>query len=142
MFLGQYEHTIDEKGRMTIPARFRELLGDGGYITFGFDHNLIVLTTESFNVKAQKANEPGITNSDARFFRRFFFAKAHRLEFDKAGRILIPQFLREQAGLSNAAIVAGVGTDFEIWSPERWAEQTDLMQDAEAIAERFEKLDI
>lgn len=142
MFLGQSSNAIDEKGRITIPARFRELLGDSAYVTLGLSQNLIVLPEQSFLEKADKANAPGMTNLDANFFRELFFANASHLEFDKAGRALIPQFLRDAAGLSNSAVVAGVGMNFEIWNPDRWAKQLARMQDPEYIAERLKRLDI
>lgn len=142
MFLGQFEHTIDEKGRMTIPARFRELLGEGGYVTLGLDQNLVVMTAETFKKRAEKALEPGLTNENARIFRRVYFSSAAELQFDKNGRILIPQFLRSSAHLENAAVVTGVGADFEIWSPQLWADQIAKMQDPVFLAEHTNMLNI
>ena len=131
MFLGQYEHTIDEKGRMTIPARFREMLEDGAYIMLGLDQNLMVMTASYYEQKAEKANEQSITNEDARMLKRLLFSTASRVEFDKAGRILIPQFLRNLTGMQNSAVVVGVGQLFEIWTPERWGEQLTQLQDSQ-----------
>jgi len=142
MFLGQYELTIDEKGRMTIPARFREMLEDGAYIMLGLDQNLMVMTASYYEQKAEKANEQSITNEDARMLKRLLFSTASRVEFDKAGRILIPQFLRSLANLQSSAMVVGVGELFEIWVPERWAEQLRQLQDAENLARRFAALNI
>lgn len=142
MFLGQYEHSIDEKGRMTIPARYREMLANGGYLTLGLDQNLVVMTAETFERRSAKALEPGITNEDARIFRRVFFGNAAPLEFDKNGRILIPQFLRSRVHLENAAIVTGTGEDFEIWSPQLWAEQLNKMQDPVFLAVHTNSLNI
>lgn len=142
MFLGQYEHIIDEKGRMTIPARFRELLAEGAYITQGFDQNLIVMTTASFNNISERVNQMSVTDSNARQLRRLMFSRADRVDFDKAGRILIPQFLRQSNCLENSAMVVGVGNHFEIWSPELWKKQNDLLQDAEANNQRYATLDL
>ncbi len=124
MFTGRYEHSIDEKGRMTFPARFREDLGEaGGYLTLGFDRNLIVYTTTDFTKISQRLNHLSLTDENARVLRRLIFSNAVQLEFDKAGRILIPQYLRQAAALDDTAVVAAAGDYFEIWSPERWAEQ-------------------
>ena len=142
MFLGQYEHIIDEKGRMTIPARYRELLADGAYITQGFDQNLIVLTTASFASIYERVNQMSVTDPNARQLRRLIFSRADRLEFDKAGRILIPQFLRQTNCLESQAMVVGVGNYFEIWSPELWRRQNDLLQDAESNNERYATLNL
>jgi len=142
MFLGQYEHIIDEKGRMTIPARFRELLADGAFITQGFDQNLIVLTTASFTSIYERVNQMSVTDPNARQLRRLIFSRADRLDFDKAGRILIPQFLRQVNCLETGAMVVGVGNYFEIWSPELWRKQNDLLQDAETNNQRFATLNL
>jgi MraZ protein len=142
MFLGQYEHTIDEKGRLTVPSRFRELLQDGAYITQGFDQNLVVLTAATFDHISSRVNRMSMTDPTARQLKRLIFSHADRLEVDRVGRILIPQFLRASAQLDGAAIMVGVGDYFEIWSPERWQEQNTLLQDGEANAQRFAALDL
>lgn len=142
MFLGQYEHIIDQKGRVTIPARYRDLLEDGAYVTQGFDEDLIVLPTPMFERLYQRVNQLSLTDLDARMLRRLFFSGADRVEVDKAGRILIPQFLRQYAHLETSATVIGVGDYFEIWSPELWNKQSNLLQDAAANAQRFSALDL
>lgn len=143
MFLGQYHHTIDNKGRLTIPARFRELLAaEGAYITLGFDQNLMVLTVPSFDQIYQRINHTSMTDPTARLLKRLIFSGADQVGVDKTGRILIPQFLREAAELDSEAVVVGVGDYFEIWSPELWAGQMAQIEDAEANAQRFMALDI
>ncbi len=142
MFLGQYEHAIDEKGRTTIPARYRELLENGAYITHGFDHNLIVLTAATFEDIYQRVNKMSMTDPATRLIRRLIFSNADRVDIDRAGRILIPQFLRQAASLDGAATIVGVGEYFEIWSPENWAGQSELLQDSETNAQRFAALDL
>jgi MraZ protein len=142
MFLGQYEHAIDDKGRLTIPARFRDLLISGAYITQGFDENLIVLTAPLFEKIYEQVNQMSMTNPSARLFRRLFFSHADWVVADKSGRILIPQFLRQAANLTHGAVIVGVGNHFEIWSPERWTEQDNLLSDSEANAQRFAALDL
>ena len=142
MFLGQFQHSIDEKGRMTIPVRFRELLEDGAFITEGFDSNLLVLTKENFETMTEKVEKLSLTNPRTREFKRIFFGGASRVEFDRAGRILIPVFLRDKAQLTGEAIVVGMGESFEIWSPDIWKQQQETLNVAKADEQRFADLDI
>jgi MraZ protein len=142
MFLGRYDHNIDEKGRLTIPARFRELLENGAYVTQGFDRNLMVLTAPSFDHISTRVNQLSMTDPVARQLKRLIFSSAERCEIDRAGRMLLPQFLRESARLNGSAIIVGAGDFFEIWSPDLWAEQNELLQDAETNAQRFAALDL
>jgi MraZ protein len=142
MFLGTYEHTIDEKGRMTIPVRFRELIIDGAYVTLGIDHNLLVLTNDAFNKLSERINAMSITNSTARDLRRLMFANAVQIETDKAGRIIIPNFLRAKVQLESQAIVIGAGIYFEIWSPQIWSPKSENILNSEINNQRFETLDL
>lgn len=142
MFLGQHQHTIDEKGRMTIPARYRDLLEEGAYITQGFDQNLMVMTAAAFERMAARVNQMSITDPTARQLRRLIFSNAERIEFDRAGRILIPLFLRSAAHMQNVGMVVGVGNHFEIWSLELWEANQAQFQDTDANAIKFESLDL
>ena len=142
MFLGQYRHNLDEKGRLTIPSKFRDVLADGAYLTQGFDRNLRLLTRSDFEAMADKINRLSMTDPSIRQLRRLIFANASEVQLDRIGRTLIPQFLREFVGLDNEAIIVGVGEAIEIWSPEAWAEQEGLLQDADANAQRFVELDL
>jgi MraZ protein len=143
MFLGRFYHTLDDKGRLTIPARFRDLLlPDGAYVMQGFDKNLLVLPTAAFNVLSQEVNQKSMTDPTSRLLRRLVFSTANRLEFDRAGRILIPQFLRQSAGLDTDVVVVGAGRYFEIWSPDAWEAQDEQLQDAQANAQRFSAFDL
>jgi MraZ protein len=142
MFLGQYHHNLDEKGRLTIPARFRDALAEGAFLTQGFDRNLRLLTQSDFEIMAEKVNHLSMTNPDIRQLRRLIFANASEVQLDRIGRTLIPQFLRDFAGLQGEAVIVGVGEAIEIWSPEAWAEQEGMIQDAEANAQRFAELDL
>lgn len=142
MFLGQYQHTLDNKGRLTIPARYRDLLDDGAYLTQGFDRNLMVMTVSAFEALSRRVNSMSITDSRARLLRRLLFSNGEQVDVDKAGRILIPQFLRQSASLDSDAIVVGGGDYFEIWSPGHWAEQAVRLNDAEANADLFSIFDI
>lgn len=142
MFLGRYEHTIDEKGRLTIPARYRELLEDGAYVTQGFDHNLIVHPVSSFEEMSAKVNQLAFTDPVARQLKRYIFSTAERCDIDKAGRILLPQFLREIAKLDGTVMLVGAGSYFEIWSPSTWMQQNNSLQDTDATANRFAALSL
>ena len=142
MFLGQYEHTIDEKGRLTIPSRYRELLDGGAYITLGFDKNLMVLTAASFGGVSDSIRSTSVTDLDARALKRWIFANANWVEVDRAGRILIPQYLRAKAELEGAAVVVGAGDYFEIWSPAVWEAHNSQTQNTETTARRFSAFNV
>jgi MraZ protein len=141
MFLGQFEHTIDEKGRMTIPARFREELGEVAYITRAFDLNLTVMPESVFESLADRLSDLSVTDPEVRLLQSLIFSNAARAEFDRSGRFLIPQYLRDGAGLKTAAVVVGQGKRFEIWSPELWTEQV-MLQNSPAMAQRFKELNL
>jgi MraZ protein len=141
MFLGRYEHTIDEKGRMTIPARYRELLGDSPYVMHGlFDHNLLVMTAITFEILYDRLSEMSAINEDANDLWHLVFPNAEQLEKDKVGRILIPSPMREFAQLSDTAVVLGVGRFFEIWSPELWTVKS--AQQDPSLIKKFSAFDL
>ncbi|MBG0787694.1 division/cell wall cluster transcriptional repressor MraZ [Chloroflexota bacterium] len=142
MFLGQYEHNIDEKGRITIPAEFREELGDCVVITQGYDGNLQALPLELYELLAERIRGISILDPDSRRLRRIFFSYAKKIEFDKAGRVLLPAFLRDTANLKENAILVGNGEYFELWSPENWQVQQTSLNDVEANEQRFKPLDL
>lgn len=142
MFLGTYEHTLDTKGRMTIPVKYRELLSDGAYITKGFDQNLMVLTAAVFQNLFDRVTSMNMANPTARELRRLMFGNAFGVEVDKAGRILIPQILRTHSSLDSEAIILGNGSYFEIWSPSLWQIHSDEQISIDAKNERYETLDL
>jgi MraZ protein len=140
MFLGQYHHNLDSKSRLTIPSRYRDMLEEGAYVVQGFDGNLIVYTAPAFEQIKQQASQLSVTDQTTRLLNRLIFSTADYLEVDKAGRILIPEFLRQEAGLKDEVVLAGGGDYFEVWSPERWAEQITQLHDPSAISQRFAAL--
>jgi MraZ protein len=143
MFLGQYRHSIDSKGRLTIPSRFRELLlAEGAFVSQGFERYLMVRTVPAFEELSKKVEALSQTVPNSRLLKRLIFSTAEKVEVDRAGRILIPEFLRKSAGLQNETIIVGAWDYFEIWAPETWAEQETELQDAEANAQRFALLDL
>jgi len=143
MFLGQYQHSIDEKGRLTVPVRYREkLAAEGAYVTMGFDHNLMLLTVPAFNKLSVKVNRMSLTNPRARDLRRWLFSRAELVLVDRAGRILIPQFLREAVNLDGEAIFVGAGEYVEIWAPPFWSGQNVQMLATETDDLLFMDLDL
>ncbi len=139
MFMGEYNHTIDPKGRVIIPSKFREALGDEFVVTKGLDGCLFVYDMKEWNVFEEKLKSLPITNKDARRFVRFFLAGAASVEVDKQGRILIPGVLRDFAELLKDVVLIGVASRVEIWSKERW-DGTANYDDVEEIAEHMADL--
>jgi MraZ protein len=142
MFLGQFTHTVDTKGRLTIPVRFREALSSGAYITQGFERNLMVYTTQSFEKLAQRANTLSTTDPEVRAVRRVIFGGATEVDIDSSGRILIPPFLRNYAHLDGETTIVGTGEYFEIWNAESWENELVSVVDPDANAQRFAAFDL
>lgn len=142
MFLGQYQHNLDEKGRLMIPARFRELLPEGAFVTQGFDRCLMVMTPAYFEEVYRRINAMNLADPAVRMLRRQILANAFGVEVDKVGRILVPSILRQFAGLEGEAVVAGQGDYFEVWSPALWADQMAAIQDSEAGQQRYAALNL
>ncbi|MCI0519559.1 MAG: division/cell wall cluster transcriptional repressor MraZ [Chloroflexi bacterium] len=142
MFLGQYLHNLDGKGRLMIPVRYRPALEAGVYATQGFDGNIMLWPVEAFEKIAQRVNQASITDPSSRLLRRLIYSSSDKLELDKAGRILLPDFLRHAAGLDSAVMVVGVGDYLEIWSPALWEGQQAMLVDSQANAGRFSAFDL
>ena len=141
MFLGQFYHTLDEKGRLTVPSRFRDQLSvEGAYVMRGFDQNLMVLPSSTFETWGLRIQQMNMMDPNARMLRRLLYSSADRADIDRAGRILLPQFLRQAAVLESNVVVIGNGDFFEIWSPDSWAAQNTLLEDNEANIARFANL--
>ena len=122
MFMGEYNHTIDAKGRLIIPSRFRDLLGEEFVLTRGLDGCLSIYPMDEWAAFEEKLRALPLTNKDARTFSRFFVAGATNCELDKQGRILVPQTLREFAGLEKDVVLTGNLNRIEVWSKEKWRE--------------------
>lgn len=143
MFLGEYEHNMDDKGRLAIPARFREELGEGVVITRGFDHCLMGFPRPMWEKLAQQVSALSLGQGDARNLRRLLFSGAADIQLDRQGRILIPQNLRDYAQLNEQIIVAGLNTHFEIWSNSKWQAVLDTLDESgSAIAEQLSELGV
>jgi MraZ protein len=141
MFLGEYAHSLDSKGRLAVPAKFRMRLGEGAIVTRGLDGCLVIYPAPEWQEYAEKIDKLPSTQEDARKFKRFVFSGATECEFDRQGRVLIPAFLREYAGLEETAIVVGQYSKVEIWGQARWeAARPKVEDDGEQIAERLSAL--
>ncbi|SMP46604.1 division/cell wall cluster transcriptional repressor MraZ [Anoxynatronum buryatiense] len=125
MFIGEYSHTIDTKGRLSMPARFREILGESFIATKGLDQSLFVYPMEEWRILEDKLKQLPLTNQNARAFVRFFFSGATECELDPQGRIRIPANLREHAELEKEIVIIGAGTRVEIWSQHVWSNYID-----------------
>jgi len=143
MFLGQFQHNLDDKGRLMVPARYRDLLAAGAFITQGFDKCLMVMTDVYFQQVYERINNMNLADPTARMLRRLILSNAYPVEVDKVGRILVPQNLREFLGIASGELtVAGQGDYFEVWTPAEWKSQMDNLQDVEANEQRFSTLDL
>lgn len=120
MFIGEYCHTIDTKGRVSVPAKFREELGESFILTKGLDNCLFIYSMDEWVLLQNKLKQLPLTNKDARAFVRFFFSGATECQLDSQGRIRITNNLRDHASLQKDAVIIGVGTRVEIWSSDEW----------------------
>ena len=141
MFMSRYNHTIDPKGRLSIPSKYREVLGDEFVISKGMDGCLFVYTSEEWETFAVKLKSLPLTNKKARQFARFFLSGAQYVTVDKQGRILVPQDLRSFAGLEKDVVLAGMGSRVEIWDVERWTEN-DSEIDIDETADGMDDLNL
>ena len=137
MLMGEYNHTIDAKGRLIVPAKFREVLGDEFVVTKG----LFVYPNDEWQKFEEKLQTLPLTNKNARQFTRFFLAGAASVEVDKQGRILLPSVLREFAGLEKDVVLVGVASRIEIWSKDRWLQSISTYDDdMDEVAANMESL--
>ncbi len=138
MFMGEYQHSVDEKGRMIIPAKFREALGPSFVVTRGLDNCLFVYPMQEWTVLEGKLKSLPLMKSDARAFTRFFFSGATECELDKQGRVNLPNTLVEYAKLKKECVVLGVSNRVEIWSKDLW--ESYFQQSEDSFNEIAEKL--
>lgn len=139
MFFGEYEHTIDDKNRLTLPARFRDALADGVVLTRGLDTCVDVYARADWNALAEaKLGRLDPFSKEARELKRFFFAAASVAELDRQGRVLVPPALNRRARLGREVVVAGVHDHLEIWDRAAWADHvTKVEGSADDVAERL-----
>lgn len=138
MFMGEFQHSIDDKGRIIIPAKFRDLLGTSFVVTRGLDKCLFVYPLQEWEVLEQKLKALPLMKSDARAFTRFFFSGATECEWDKQGRVNLPGSLRDYAKLEKDCVVLGVSNRVEIWSRDTWEQYFGQSEDTfNEIAEKL-----
>ena len=142
MFTGEYRHSVDEKGRLAVPARFRTQLDGGAFISKWIDGCLAIFTRAEWDQLADKVGSLPIADPNARNFSRFIFSSAFDFELDRQGRLVVPPGLRSWAGLEADAIVVGARDHAEVWSPARWAQYQAQIETAEALAEHLTGLGI
>lgn len=143
MYIGEYTHSIDNKGRVIMPSVFRDELGNSFFVTKGMEGCIFVYDTTAWKSLEEKTKNLRLTSKKARQFERIFYAPARQMEFDKQGRIVIPQNLREYAGIQKEATIIGVSSRIEIWDKERYEEYINSQDmDYDSIIEDFEELDI
>ncbi|HLG70042.1 MAG TPA: division/cell wall cluster transcriptional repressor MraZ [Chloroflexota bacterium] len=135
--LGEFQHSLDEKGRVAIPARYRELFKDGGVVTRGFDPCLVLYPSLGWDAFADKISSLPTSQADARQIVREIFSAAQPVEPDRLGRFVIPPLLRQYAALDGEVTLAGVGTQFEIWNRRQWEENRTSRADIATRLERF-----
>lgn len=140
MLIGDFNHSFDAKGRVFMPAKFREELSDGVIATIGLDRCIFVYTKEEFSRFSAKLDASSITNKQARDFSRFIYGNAHECDLDKQGRITIPQSLRDYAKIDKDVTIVGVSTRIELWSTEKWEEEHNIDNfSMESLAENMEQ---
>ncbi|MGN0248937.1 MAG: division/cell wall cluster transcriptional repressor MraZ [Lachnospiraceae bacterium] len=141
MFMGEYNHSIDAKGRLIIPSKFRDMLGDEFVVTKGLEGCLFVFEKYEFESFMDKLNEKSDLEAKVRKIKRFFISGAQEMEPDKQGRMLVPPTLREYAGLEKEVVFAGVGGHIEIWDKSKWDDVTSF-DDINDIAEELSNIGI
>ena len=142
MFTGEYRHSVDGKGRLAVPARFRTQLQPGAVVSRWLDACLAIHTQDGWDRLSDKVAALPITDPTARRFQRFVFAGAVEAELDGQGRVLLPAYLRQAVGLTTEAVIVGSRDHAEIWSPDGWADYSRELDDPQALAEAFEGLGI
>ena len=143
MLIGEFEHSLDAKGRLIMPAKLRESIGDTFVVTKGLDGCLFAFSITEWTNFEEKLKSLPLSNKNSREFVRFFLSGATECEIDKQGRFLIPNNLRETAGLEKETVIIGVGTRIEIWDKEKWKKYNDSENmSVEDIAENMTMLGI
>ena len=142
MFTGEYRHSVDDKGRIAVPAKFRTQLEDGAVISRWLDACLAIHTRAGWDLLATKVAGLPITDAAARLFQRYVFAGAFEAGLDRQGRVVVPAYLREWAGLHGEAVVVGSRDHAEIWAPPRWDDYRTALESPDELAKALEGLGI
>ncbi len=143
MFIGEYQHNLDDKGRLAIPAKFRAKLSDGAVVTRGLDNCLFLYTAEEWKKLATKLASLPISKANTRAFARLMLAGAMDVSLDKQGRVVLPEYLRKYASLKKKSVVAGLYNRLEIWDDASWEKYKEGTEKQSGdIAEALEGLDV
>lgn len=143
MFIGEYSHTMDEKGRVAIPSKFRRDLEKGAVVTRGLDRCLTIYTAEEWEKLASRLANLPMTSANTRAFSRLMLAGAMDVSLDAQGRVIIPDYLREYAGLGKKLVLAGLYNRMEVWEADKWNEFKSRSEVASAdIAEKLGELGV
>jgi MraZ protein len=142
VFTGEYHHSIDEKGRLAVPFRFRARLADGGFVSKWIDGCLSLWPRDEWDALAAKVATLPIAEEGSRWFQRHIFGTAFEMKLDRQGRFLVPAVLRTSADLGTEAVILGARDHLEIWSPERWAAISAQMDQPEVLAKHLTGLGI
>lgn len=143
MFIGEYHHQLDDKGRIAVPMKFRSDLAKGAVVTRGLDTSLFLLPVEEWGKLATSLSGLPLGQSNSRAFARLMLAGAMDVKLDKQGRFIIPEYLRNYAKLNKKVVIVGINTRLELWDEETWEEYRKKTEaDAESIAEKLGELGI
>ena len=142
MFTGEYRHTVDDKGRVAVPVRFRAELGVGALVTKWIDGCLAIFPRPAWDELAARVASLPVTDAGARVFQRFIFGTAFEFGLDRQGRLVIPAVLRSFAGLDGEAVVVGSRDHLELWEPTRWESYSAQMDSPEVLAQHLQGLGI
>jgi MraZ protein len=143
MFIGEYHHTLDDKGRMAIPIKFRLALSDGAVVTRGLDRSLFLYPKSEWEILAAKLAALPMSQADTRAFARLMLAGAMEVEVDKSGRVNVPEYLRTYAGLKKDVVVAGLYNRLEVWDEATWKSYAEATESqGNNIAERLTGLGV
>lgn len=143
MFIGEYQHNVDEKGRLAVPVKFRDDLVKGAVVTRGLDNCLFLYTKEEWEKLATKLASLSIAKANSRAFSRLMLSGAMDVGVDKQGRVVLPDYLRKYAGISKKVVIAGLYNRLELWDEQAWEKyRTETEKDSNKIAEELDSLDI
>lgn len=142
VFTGEYRHTVDEKGRIAVPSKFRSQLADGAVVSRWLEQCLAIHTRAGWEALATKVAGLPITDAGSRRFQRFIFAGAFEADLDRQGRVVVPAYLRTEIGLAAEAVIVGSRDHAEIWAPGRWDDYRRSLEDPDALAEAISGLGI
>ncbi len=141
MFIGEYKHSLDDKGRIAIPSKFRHQLTKGAVVTRGLDTSLFLFPKKEWDKLAQKLASLPLGQSNSRAFARLMLAGAMDVDMDKQGRVVLPEYLREYAGMKKNLILAGLFNRLELWDEQKWQTYKKKVEsDADSVAEKLGEL--